>query len=74
MISLIGNTQENMGEADVILQMIKGRMSTNHTISNMTFFSQDKEAIKMASDFELDTLDYNDFKNQLLESGIIIPS
>ncbi len=72
-ISMIGNTEENAGEADAVLQMNKGRISDSHIIRRMTFFTQDRGAINMMSEHEHEVLDYNDFRSRLLESGIVLP-
>lgn len=72
-VTLIGNKEENAGEADAILQMKKSQMSVNHELSRMTFFSQDKGAIQLAQDHGYEVLDYNEFKVRLYESGIVLP-
>ncbi|WP_421890520.1 hypothetical protein [Marinoscillum sp.] len=72
-VTLIGNAEEDAGEADAILQMNKGQLSNEHQLSRMTFFTQDKGAIKLAENHGHEVLSYNDFRNRLYESGIILP-
>lgn len=72
-VSMVGITEENAGEADAVLQMNKGRISESHIIQRMTFFTQDKGAISMMAEHYHEVLDYNDFRNRLLETGIILP-
>lgn len=72
-VSLIGNTEENSGEADALLQMNKGRVSEVYNLKKLTFFTQDKGAIRMIENHSHHILDYDKFKSSLLESGIILP-
>lgn len=72
-VALVGNTEENAGEADAIIQMSKGRISESYIIQRMTFFTQDKGAISMMNRHYYEVLNYNDFRNKLFESGIILP-
>ncbi len=72
-VALIGNVEEDAGEADAVLQMNKGNISESHIINRMVFFTQDKKAIEMARQHGHECLFYNQFRESMIESGIILP-
>lgn len=72
-ITLIGNTEENAGEADAILQAQKAKTFQNLFFNDIVFLSNDKGGQRLAKDFDISVLKYKDLKIQLNEAGIIIP-
>ena len=72
-ITLIGNTEENAGEADAILQAQKAKTFQHLFFNDIVFLSNDKGGHKLAEDFDVTVLKYQDLKNKLNEAGIIIP-
>lgn len=72
--SLVGNKEENNGEADAILQSMKAKSSSDYKFKDIYFLSNDKAAIQNAKNNNLSTIWYKDFKLQIREIGVIIPS
>jgi hypothetical protein len=72
-LEMIGNSEENKGEADGIRQCAKAMTSSNHKFDRITFFTNDKGAFKMAKGFNVEVLKYKDFRNELLMQNIVIP-
>lgn len=72
-VSLIGNTEEDAGEADAVLQMNKGKISDTYEFKKITFFTADKKAANMVKKHGHEVLEYDSFKSRILESGIILP-
>ncbi|GAB4340878.1 MAG: hypothetical protein OHK0038_20420 [Flammeovirgaceae bacterium] len=70
---LIGNQQENKGEADAILQARKAQNNIDLFFQEIYFLTNDKGAIRLANQMGVEYIDYEDFRNKLKEIGIIIP-
>jgi hypothetical protein len=70
---LIGNQEENAGEADAILQGCKAKSHDQQFFKEIHFLTNDKGAMKLAQQMNIQFIDYQHIKSQLKEVGIIIP-
>ncbi|SEH08201.1 type II toxin-antitoxin system VapC family toxin [Candidatus Venteria ishoeyi] len=72
---LIGNKAQDAGEADALMQIKKACQSDaiEYHFEKLIFFSRDKKALSLAERQGIKVLDYNQWKNQLKETGIFIP-
>jgi len=72
-VSVIGNTEKNAGETDVLIQMNKAVAFDHYEISELTFLSRDAKALTMFKYNGYETLPYNELSAQMMETGIIMP-
>jgi hypothetical protein len=70
---LVGSNDENVGEADAIIQCQKAKSSDSFAFSDIVFFSNDKKALTRAEGFDISLLRYSTFRERMLEAGIEIP-
>jgi hypothetical protein len=68
-------SSENKGETDAMLQASKAMTGAiaDLKFSSIHLFFRDKEAIRRAEQKNLSVKLYKEFKEQMLEVGIIIP-
>ena len=70
---IVGNTEENAGETDALIQINKTKLSERFRINRVTFFSQDRGALNNAQTAGVQTLDYRTLSNVMRETGIVLP-
>ena len=61
----------DLGEADAIIQIQKGVLKFKKGLQvEFIFVSEDRAALRKAKEFNIETLDYKDLKEELRELGI----
>lgn len=70
---LIGLKEEDMGEADSILQIQKAKNASSYFFEDIVFLSNDQKALDLASRLFITTWSYDNLKSTFKETGIILP-
>jgi hypothetical protein len=70
---MIGMKDEDMGEADSLVQIQKAKSSIYIFFEDIVFLSNDRRALNRANKLLINTLSYSDLKSRIQETGIVLP-
>jgi len=74
---IVGQAEDNHGEADAILQIKKAtscdRIKGRIILERIAFISNDSGAITQAKKYGIDTYPYSELRNKMNEAGVILP-
>ena len=69
----VGMKDQDMGEAEAILQMQKAKSLSTCRFNNIVFLSNDQAALALASNWQMSTYNYAELKSTMREAGILLP-
>ncbi|MEL6134566.1 MAG: hypothetical protein AAFR59_14495 [Bacteroidota bacterium] len=70
---LVGSREENRGEADALIQIQKAQAYSNFHFRSIQFLTNDRGAMNMARNLNIEIYPYRELRNTMREIGITLP-